>query len=144
MDVGLVAEIEKECEPLQGFLDCTPDGEVLGFSDLPISFKQKYGQHAMGVKRTELNHKLKNMLLGMDIDLREGWELEQIEENEQSVTAHFKGGRSETGAFLFGCDGIKAASRKILLMNQDLSEGLPPFSGLTQVSECVHRVTTND
>jgi salicylate hydroxylase len=132
--VGLTAEIERDSQPLEGFLDCTPDGEVLGFSDLPKSFKQKYGQHSMGVKRTGLNLKLKNMLIDMGVDLREGWELDDIEEGEDSVTAHFKGGRSVTGAFLIGCDGIKAASRKILLKKQGLAEGLPPFSGLTQVS----------
>lgn len=133
--MGVTAEIEKECEPLQGFLDVTPDGEVLGFSDLPKSFKIKYGQQAMGVKRTDLNLKLKTMLIEMGVEVREGWELEDTEEDESSVTAHFKGGRSVSGAFLIGGDGIKAASRKILLQKQGLVEGLPPFSGLTQVSE---------
>ncbi|KAJ9602757.1 hypothetical protein H2200_012537 [Cladophialophora chaetospira] len=132
--VGIAAEIENDTQPLEGYLDCTPDGEVLGFSDLPKSFKQRYGQHAMGVKRTGLNLKLKNMLLDMGVDVREGWEMEDIEESQVSVTAHFKGGRSVTGAFLIGGDGIKAASRKILLRKQGSAEGLPPFSGLTQTA----------
>ncbi|OQV09852.1 FAD binding domain-containing protein [Cladophialophora immunda] len=132
--VDITAEIEKEALPLQGFLDCSSDGEVLGFSEEPKSFKEKYGQHAMGVKRTGLNLKLKDMLIDMGIDLREGWELEDIEENEDAVTAHFKGGRSVTGTFLIGCDGIKAASRRILLKNKGTGEGLPLFSGLTQTA----------
>lgn len=144
--VGIAAEIEKESLPLEGFLDCTSDGERLGFSDIPTSFKSKYGQFVMGVKRTDLNLKLKDMLIDMGIDLREGWELDDIEETEDSVTAHFKGGRSVTGSFLIGCDGIKAASRKILLAKRALSEGLPPFSGLTQVGLSIfaqygHRLT---
>ncbi len=132
--VGLAAEVEKDSQPLEGFFDCTSDGEVLGFSDLPKSFKQKYGACAMGVKRTTLNLKLKNMLISMGVEVREGWELEDLEESADSVTAHFKGGRSVTGSFVIGGDGIKAASRKILLSKQGLVEGLPLFSGLTQVS----------
>jgi len=130
---GFTAEIERETWPLEGFMDCTSDGELLGFSDIPATFKTKYGQPGMGVKRTGLNLKLKDMLIDMGIDLREGWELEDIEETDDSVIAHFKGGRSVTGSFLIGCDGIKAASRKILLKKKGQSEGLPPFSGLTQV-----------
>lgn len=132
--VGLTTEVERDAQPLEGFLDCTPDGELLGFSDLPKSFKEKYGQHAMGVKRTALNLKLKNMLVNMGVEVREGWELEDIEESANSVTAYFRGGRSVTGCLLIGADGIKAGSRKILLSKQGLAEGLPPFSGLTQVS----------
>lgn len=142
--VGVTSEIEKESEPLQGFLDVTPDGKILGFSELPKSFKKVYGQHAMGVKRTDLNLKLKNMLIDMGLEVREGWELEDIEEDESSVTAHFKGGRSVSGAFLIGSDGIKAASRRILLKKQGLVEGLPPFSGLTQVSKLVNFVATGE
>ncbi|EXJ65991.1 uncharacterized protein A1O5_10968 [Cladophialophora psammophila CBS 110553] len=132
--VGVTAEIEKESLPLERFLDCSSDGEVLGFSEEPKSFKGKYGQHAMGVKRTGLNLKLKDMLIDLGIDLREGWELEDIEEKEDAVTAYFKGGRSVTGAFLIGSDGIKAASRRILLKNKGTGEGLPLFSGLTQTA----------
>lgn len=89
----------------------------------------------MGVKRTDLNFKLKDMLTDLKVDVREGWELEDIEETEDTVTAHFNGGRCVSGSFLIGCDGIKAASRKILLEKQGLSEGQPLFSGLTQVRQ---------
>ena len=131
--VRVTAELENESLPLKGFLDYTSSGEVLGFSDLPRSFKQKYGQHAMGVKRTTLNLKLKDMLIEMGVEVREGWQLEDIEEGDASVTAHFSGGRSVTGVFLIGGDGIKAASRRILLKRQGLVEGLPPLTGLSQV-----------
>jgi salicylate hydroxylase len=130
--VDLANEIEKGATPLEGFLDCSSDGQQLGLSDLPKSFKQRYGHPAMGVRRTELNLKLKEMLQVMDIELREGWELQNFEEQPDSVTAHFKNGRSETGAFLVGCDGIKAASRKLLLAKKGATEGTPSFTGLTQ------------
>jgi len=131
--VGVTGELERESQPLEGLLDYTSDGEQLGFSNVPSDFKGKYGQNAMGVKRTSLNIKLKNMLIDMNVDLREGWELEDIEETEYGVTAHFKGGRVVQGSFLIGCDGIKAASRRILLRKQGIGEELPPFTGLTQV-----------
>lgn len=133
--MGITAEIEKDSLPLERLVDRTADGELLGSSDVPATFKEKYGARGMGVKRTDLNLKLKNMLLGMGVDVREGWELEDIEETEDAVTAHFNGGRSVTGSFLIGCDGIKAASRRILLQKTGLSEGAPEFSRLTQASE---------
>ncbi|KIW21513.1 hypothetical protein PV08_02093 [Exophiala spinifera] len=132
--VGMAEEIEKGSQPLDAYEDLTSDGEILGFSDLPQSFRSKYGSPAMGVKRTELNLMLKNMLTDLNVEVREGWELEDIEEGENSVTAHFKGHGSVTGSFLIGCDGIKAASRRILLSKRGISEGLPDFSGLTQTA----------
>jgi salicylate hydroxylase len=132
--VGLADDLESNAAPLEGFLDCSGDAEQLGFSDLPKTFKHRYGHPAMGVKRTELNLKLKTILGDLYIDLREGWELQDFEERSDSVTAHFKNGRSETGAFLIGCDGIKSASRRILLAKKGAIEGRPSFTGLTQVS----------
>ncbi|KAK5034539.1 hypothetical protein LTS07_003460 [Exophiala sideris] len=132
--VGVADQVEEASTPLEGFLDQTSTGELLGLSDLPRSFRSKYGLPAMGVKRTDLNSKLKDMLAELKVDVREGWELEAIEETDRSVTAHFNEGRSVTGSFLIGCDGIKAASRKILLMKEGLSEGKPLFTGLTQTA----------
>lgn len=132
--VGLASKVETDSWPLEGFEDRTADGTVLGSSEAPRSFKEKYSQPAMGVRRTELNLKLKQMLIDLDVDVREGWELEDIEETDDGVTAHFNGGRSAAGSFLIGCDGIKAASRKILLRKQGLSEGQPPSTGLTQTA----------
>ncbi|KAJ9635000.1 hypothetical protein H2204_005955 [Knufia peltigerae] len=132
--VGVAEKVEKGSQPLEAFQDLTSDGGLLGSSDLPQSFRSKYGEPAMGVKRTELNLMLKTMLTELDVDVREGWELEDIEEGEDSVTAHFKGHGSVTGSFLIGCDGIKAASRRILLRKRGLSEGLPDFTGLTQTA----------
>lgn len=77
---------------------------------------------------------LKNALLTQGVDVREGWELSDIKEDEDSVTAYFNGGRSVTGSFLIGCDGIKSASRTILLRMKGISEGPPSYTGLTQVS----------
>lgn len=131
--VGLADALKTESTPLQEFWDASQTGKVLGQSDLPSTFNDRYYQPAVGVRRTTVSIKLQQMLLDMDVDVREGWELIDIQENEDSVTAFFDGGRSVTGSFLVGCDGIKAASRRILLRNQGISEGPPTYTGLTQV-----------
>jgi len=134
--VGILDDIRRDSIDLQALIDTTSSGEVLGESDLPRTFEAKYGTPGLGVKRTELNLKLKAMVQDLGVDVREGWELEGIDETEDSVTAHFKGkSESVTGSFLIGCDGIKAASRRVLLAKKGLQEGLPEFTGLTQVSK---------
>ncbi|KAF7560974.1 hypothetical protein G7046_g3182 [Stylonectria norvegica] len=132
--VGLADHVISESTPLKTFWDASSNGEVLGQSELPSTFAEKYHQPAAGIRRTTLNLKLKKMLIDLGVDVREGWELINIEENEDSVTAHFNGGRSVTGSFLIGCDGIKAASRTTLLKNQGITEGWPVYTGLTQTA----------
>ncbi|CAI6013759.1 unnamed protein product [Clonostachys chloroleuca] len=132
--VGLADTLKAESTPLQELWDASDTGEVLGQSDLPKTFGDRYSQPAVGVRRTTVNLKLKNMLLDIGVDVREGWELVDIQENEDSVTAFFDGGRSVTGSFLIGCDGIRAASRSILLRNQGIAQGAPVYTGLTQTA----------
>lgn len=132
--IGLAEEVAKESLPLTGFWDGVSSGETLGHSRLPAAFTAKYGQPAAGIKRTSINLMLKKRLLDMDVELREGWKLESIQENEDSVTAIFDGGRTVTGSFLIGCDGIKAASRRIMLEMQGIHMGMPTFTGLAQVA----------
>lgn len=119
--------------PIQRFIDSNAEGKILGSSNLPSIFKDKYSQPLAGIKRTSINLMLKNTLLDQHIDVREGWELLDIKEEEDSVTAYFNGGRSVTGSFLIGCDGIKSASRRALLQVKGITEGPPTYTGLTQV-----------
>ncbi|RVX67761.1 hypothetical protein B0A52_07884 [Exophiala mesophila] len=132
--VGVTSDLEKDSIDLFGFLELSSDGEELGFSTLPTTFREKYGEASLGVKRTDINLKLKDMIIKQGIDVREGWELEDIQENESSVTAFFKDKGPVTGSFLIGCDGIKAASRRLLLAQKGLTEGLPDFLGMTQTA----------
>lgn len=131
--VGLADVVTSESTPLQAFRDATAAGDILGVSDLPSTFAEKYGQPCAGIKRTSINLSLKQMLVDLDVDVREGWELLDIRENDTSVTAVFDGGREVTGSFLVGCDGIKSATRTALLRNKGTHEGHPVYTGLTQV-----------
>ena len=131
---GLLESIRRDSTDLQAFLDMTSDGETLGHSELPLEFEQKYGTPGLGVKRTEVNLKLKAMVEAAGVEVREGWELDDIQETAQDVTAIFTNGQFAKGSFLIGCDGIKAASRRLLLSKNGVQEGVPEFTGLTQVS----------
>lgn len=107
-------------------------GEVLG--GFQTGWEARYGKPGVGAKRTAANAWLRDAVIKAGIEIRNGWVLERIEEDATSVTAYFNGGRSETGLFLVGCDGLKAATRRILLAREGLGDGPPSFSGLCQVS----------
>ncbi|KAH0494491.1 hypothetical protein TgHK011_001108 [Trichoderma gracile] len=112
--IGVADAIKAESLPLTTLWDAKASGEVLGESNLPSTFVNNYRQPATGIRRTTLNLLLKNKVLEEGIEVREGWALVDIQENEDSVTATFSNGQSVTGSFLVGCDGIKSASRAIL------------------------------
>lgn len=118
--------------PISDFWHGTDTGETLAHNSLGAEFVGKYSQPSVGIKRTTINLRLKKMLLDGGSELHEGYELINIEEGSDSVTAHFSNGESATGAFLIGCDGIKAASRRIFLKKAGKDEGPPTFTGLTQ------------
>ena len=74
------------------------------------------------------------MLIDLDVDVREGWELIDIKEDDDSVTAVFNDGRTVKGSMLIGCDGINSAARAAILRMQGITEGMPTYTGLTQAS----------
>ncbi|GJD00771.1 salicylate hydroxylase [Colletotrichum higginsianum] len=120
--------------PVLELCDHKASGEVLGGSDIPTAFAKRYGQPAVGVKRTLITSWLRDAAEEKGIELRRGWALERIEESNDSITAFFEGGKSEIGSFLIGCDGLKATTRKLLLARAGLQDGLPSFTGLTQTA----------
>ncbi|KAF4850352.1 3-hydroxybenzoate 6-hydroxylase 1 [Colletotrichum siamense] len=120
--------------PVLELCDYKASGEVLGRSDVPTEFAKRYGQPAVGVKRTLVTEWLRELAVESGVEVREGWKLAQIQEGEDSVTAYFEGGREETGCFLVGCDGLKAATRRLLLARGGIEEGTPSFTGLTQTA----------
>lgn len=132
--VGIADDIKLQSSPLAIFRDSTAAGETIGVSELPKTFEALYDQPAMGIRRTELNERLRDSVQQLGVDVREGWELLRVEENETSVTAFFDGDRSVQGSFLIGCDGIKSSTRSAILRYHNLVEGSPSYTGLTQAS----------
>lgn len=132
--LGLTKEIYDGASPIDAYEDFKANGTLLGSSDLPASYKRKYGQSAVGVRRTRLNLTMKDLLLRHDIEIHEGWGLDSIVEESDSVIATFTNGKSVRGSFIIGCDGIKAASRKVLLDLHQSPQPPPSYTGLTQIS----------
>lgn len=126
-------DISKLSPRLEAHRDFTAYGELLGESDVPATFRDRYGYDAVGVKRTALNLLLRDHVLRSGIDVREGWVLDRIDEQSDCVTAYFNGGRSASGSLLIGCDGIKAASRSLILKAKSVVEEEPGYTGLSQV-----------
>ncbi|PWY93068.1 FAD/NAD(P)-binding domain-containing protein [Aspergillus sclerotioniger CBS 115572] len=123
--------------PLTTLWHGTASGDTtLGESNLPSTYTERYTQPAMGIKRTELNLHLKELLVENGIPLYEGYNLCNFDEDEElkTVMAYFTNGERVTGSFLVGCDGIKSSTRRILLSRQGVSEGDPVFTGLLQVA----------
>ncbi|CZT10299.1 uncharacterized protein RAG0_14819 [Rhynchosporium agropyri] len=57
---------------LEMLRDHTWKGEILGSSDIPCTFKTTCGQPACGVKRSELNLRLKNAVIDAGIEVLTG------------------------------------------------------------------------
>ena len=131
--MDLANQLLDSASHLSEFRDQTSSGAKLGVSHIPSTMLERYGQPAAGVKRTALNLALKQLLIDNDIEIHEGWKLEDIEEKEDEVIASFEGGRRAEGSFLIGSDGIKAASRGLLMKRNGIAEGVPAYTGLTQV-----------
>ena len=109
-------------------------GETIGSSSLPTTWKQKYTQPQVGVKRTFLNLGLKNAVLEAGIELREGWKLVDVDERDGKVVAISEDGRREEGDFLVGCDGIHSSVREVVLRSHGVvGREEVEFTGLTQV-----------
>lgn len=88
--------------PVLELCDYKASGEVLGRSDVPTEFAKRYGQPAVGVKRTLVTEWLRELAVESGVEVREGWKLEQIQEGEDSVTAFFEGGTGGDGVFFGG------------------------------------------
>ncbi|MCK0473448.1 FAD-dependent monooxygenase [Halalkalibacter sp. APA_J-10(15)] len=77
-----------------------------------------YGTHTVGILRTKLHHLLANNLENTEMKL--GYKLVELQENNEEVTARFENGHEETGAFLVGADGIHSSVRNHLFPNSVL------------------------
>jgi salicylate hydroxylase len=129
--------------PIQRREELKADGSILGETDLPKDFLDKYGARQVGVKRTEVMMLLREQLQKEGIELREGWALEAIDEGEDGVMTHFnirgyngEADRKETvrGQFIIGTDGLHSATRQVLLKMKGFKDPDPEFTNLNQVS----------
>ncbi|KAI6383073.1 hypothetical protein MCOR25_000261 [Pyricularia grisea] len=134
MGGGVVEKLRENAPGLVELCDRTAAGEILGeASPFPANWESRYGYPAIGVKRTLFAKWVLDAAIDQGIEVRAGWTLERIEQDDTSVTAFFNEGRSERGEFLIGCDGLKSKTRKWLLATKGLEDGEPRFTGLAQI-----------
>lgn len=131
--VGLATIVTDNAPWGEYSLDQTHTGEVLGSGDFLKHFKEIYGQPGCGTKRSTFNLALEKAVVDAGIEFHSGWKLAKIEESETSVVAISEAGERIEASFLVGCDGIKAASREILLKRKGYNEPEPTYTGLIQV-----------
>ncbi|PQE31679.1 Salicylate hydroxylase protein [Rutstroemia sp. NJR-2017a WRK4] len=132
--VGLAESVTNAAPHVKETSNITHTGESIGSCDLLGGAKERYGQPACGVKRTEFNLHLKQAVLDAGIELHEGWKLVDIEDSEYGVTAISEDGQKVEGSFLIGCDGIRAMSRSILLKRKGIEEPEASYTGLIQTA----------
>ncbi|KAE8454589.1 hypothetical protein EG329_000212 [Mollisiaceae sp. DMI_Dod_QoI] len=132
--LGLSAFATDSAPNIESLRDISSNGTDIGKTELPATWKKKYGQPACGVKRSALNLALKDACLAVGIPVFEGWKLQDITESEHSVTAIAEDGRSENGVFLIGCDGIRSATRGLILKAHGFNEEEATYTGLIQMA----------
>jgi salicylate hydroxylase len=131
--VGLADKIKDETCPLEALIEMDDQGNNLASSQLPKSWESKHGRPATGIMRTKMNLMLRdNVVTDHGVEVRYGWELASIREDEEAVHATFTNGATVVGDLLVGCDGIKSRTR-VALRRGAVQEASPHFTGLSQV-----------
>lgn len=131
--VGLAEKIMQETRPLQALIESADNGTLLASSSLPATWESAHGRAATGIKRTTMNMMLRDNVVDHGVEVRCGWELADIYEDDKCVRATFSNGEVVEGSFLIGCDGIKSQTRMALTKARGVQEDLPTFTGLSQV-----------
>ena len=96
----------------------------------PILQNELAGYAMNGVRRPVLLRALIEEAQAHSVPVVFGHQLVDFEQHEDSVTVRFANGKTDTGSFLVGCDGLHSDTRKTLFGEEAVS-----FTGLTQVSE---------
>ena len=81
-----------------------------------------------GVRRPVLLRVLVKEAQAQGVRVVFGHQLVSFEQHEDSVTARFANGETDTGSFLVGCDGLHSDARKALFGEQPAD-----YTGLCQV-----------
>lgn len=106
------------------------DEGLLGQSDIPKMFTEKYKSTMTGVQRQKFLELLTTTALDRGVEIH--WEqkvvdLEQGDDN--GVRVVFENGHSDTASFVVGCDGLHSNTRISLFGKEEAS-----YTGLTQAS----------
>ncbi|KAE9381867.1 FAD/NAD(P)-binding domain-containing protein [Stipitochalara longipes BDJ] len=112
--------------------DITWDGTLLNESLLSSVTIEKYGQPLVALLRSSLNRCLKDALSTAEIPLISEFKVSEIVEGEDQVTVVAEDGRTESGSFVIGCDGINSVVRASILKSHGLPLEHVDFTGIVQ------------
>ncbi|OHE97765.1 hypothetical protein CORC01_06970 [Colletotrichum orchidophilum] len=104
-------------------------GYVMGEMDLSSWSEQQTGFGYLRIQRTDLMEVLLGAAEQADIKIHYGKTLEQIVEQDSTVTTRFADGTIDTADFLLGCDGIHSAVRKLYVD----PDSVPEYSGFANM-----------
>jgi len=115
-------------------------GKSIFKMDFGDFLKEKFGSGMIIIQRENLIQKLTQKAISNGIPVEFGKKLVDIKEIGDKVIAFFKDGSQAEGDFLIGCDGLRSATRTIILPNSP-----PPiYSGTVVVgSELGHTTEHN-
>ncbi len=95
----------------------------------PMPHKELTGYAVNGVRRPVLLRVLVEEAQARGVPVVFGHQLVGFEQHAEGVTVRFANGRTDTGSFVVGCDGLHSDTRKTLF-----GEAAASFTGLVQVS----------
>ncbi|KAI1323720.1 hypothetical protein F5Y16DRAFT_424761 [Xylariaceae sp. FL0255] len=125
--VGVADELYASTVQCKRFEELTASGKLLGATDLPATFEERYGQFTAGLRRSLLSSVLVAKARSLGIEVRTGCALISIDEETAwengSVTAHF----------VNGADGLKSVTRKAVLGIHGVKQPPPSYTGLVQI-----------
>lgn len=105
------------------------DEGLLSETDLPTKLKKTYGFGMLGVERATFHRQLVEYAEKQGVQIVWGHQVVGVEQDDDSVTVKFHNGKTDTGSFLAGCDGLHSNTRISLFGKEEAT-----FTGLVQVS----------
>ncbi|THH15627.1 hypothetical protein EW146_g4877 [Bondarzewia mesenterica] len=125
---GFVSTIPgKSIERMLQYSTLPEDLGVLGESDIPNRLPSCYGFGMLAVERVAFHRVIVDAAISHGIEVNWGHQLTSLEQSDDSVRAIFENGKSATGTFVVGCDGLHSGTR-IALFGKEKAD----FTGLCQ------------
>ncbi|EKM53956.1 uncharacterized protein PHACADRAFT_209786 [Phanerochaete carnosa HHB-10118-sp] len=112
------------------------DPGLLGISENRRRQRETYGLGSIALRRPALHKRLVEYAQKLDIPIKYGHKLEEIEQAEDSVTITFANGVQETFSFVIGCDGLHSNTRSCLFGETPADyTGLVSWGGVSPIPE---------
>ena len=137
---------DKGDEPDRGCVLHYKTAEILHETQRNGSFEEQYGAKYYQIHRADLHDAMIQMMRADDPEsLRLGHKVTRIDQDADSVTAHFDNGASATGGLLIAADGVRS------LIRSEYFDAEPPtftgqvaFRGLVDAKDVADHMTVSN